>query len=236
MILFWLFFSLENKIDSLKTLLNQTPEINIVLEINKYYLVTNEYENGIRFLKNYEKDVALEEKPIILYHIGDDYLFAGKMIEARNMYLKLVGRFPRSTYANDALARLHLIEDTRRDTILLKRLVSSICLYETEQFNIAEDSIKNLLKTKIASYAYYYLALLYETTGELSLALSALVELNESCPEHRVYDAHLLHARINLKLDNEKDARQILEDIMIREPNSIYAVRAREMLKEINKK
>ena len=232
MILLCLIFSIEAKIDSLKMLLDKQPEVSTVIQLNKCYLQKGEFSNGINLIKKYEERFESEGKPILIYCLGEDYFFAGKIILARDEYLKVVSRFPDSEIANNALERLYLIEYARKDTSLLKRLANSICLYETEQFDIAKDSLTVLLKTIIGDYAYYYLALLYYTEGKLPLALSALYELNNSFPEHKIRNATLLLVEINLRLNNKKDAQKILEDLIIKEPNSIYAARARRMLKE----
>ena len=235
MILFCLLLSLEieTQIDSLETLLDQHPDVLTVIELNKLYLKKNEFDKGINLLKKHETHFTSVVKPIILYALGEDYFFAGKIIVAREEYLKLVGRFPRSDIANDALERIYLIENARKDTVLLKRLAYSVCLYETEQFNRAEDSLKILLKTKIGDYAYYYLALLYHAQDELSLVLGVLNELNNSFPEHKIHNVFLFLADVHLELGNKKDAQNILEELIIKDPTSIYALRARKLLKEV---
>jgi len=222
---------MEATIDSLETLLDQNPQIQIVLELNKCYLRTGNYTSGIHLLLEYEKNFNPEEKSVIRFTIGDNYFFAGKMLEAREEYLKLVSRFPQSQVANDALERLYLIEFARKDTVLLKRLAHAIYLYEIKEFDSADDSLKHLLKTTIGPHAYYYLALLYKSNDDLPQALSALEELNENFPEHKIHKAILLIAQIHLHLDNRKEAQKILEDLIIKEPTSIYAARARQMLK-----
>lgn len=235
MIVLYLFFSLklETNIDSLQTSIRQNPQLPVVLELNRCYLRMGKYNEGINLLKDYERHFKSEKKSILIFNIGDDYLFAGMILPARNEYLKLVNRYPRSEIANDALERLYLIESTRQDTILLKKLARSICLFKSEQFDSAEDSLKDLLKTKIGAYAYYYLACLYKEKEDLPMALSALNELGNSYPDHKIHNAILLLAEIHLRSNNEKKAQDILEDLIIKKPNSIYAVRAREMLKTL---
>ena len=233
MIIFFLLLinNIDVKIDSLKAALEQNPDIRTIIQLNKYYLQKGELYNGIKLLKDYEGHFT-SEKSIIIYKIGENYFFAGKIILARQEYLRLVGRFPNAEIANDALMRLFLIEQARKDTVLLKRMANSIYLFEIDQFDAAEDSIKSLLKTKIGDYAYFYLTVLYNKKDDLAQTLSALNELNNSFPDHTIFNAVLLLAEVNLKLGNKEDAQNILEDLIIKEPTSIYAVRAREILKE----
>jgi len=230
-IFFLLNLGIETEIDSLRVLLNERPDLALVLKINKLYCSIGEFDSGINILSESEKILSKEDGPYLVYSIADNYLFAGRILDARAQYLRLVSAYPNSKIANDGLERLLLIEWTRKDTLLLKKLARAIYFIESAQFEYAEDSLKNLLKTNIGPYAYYYLACLYKTKGELPLALSALEELNESYPQHNLSNAILLLAKINLNLGNKKEAQKILEDLIIKEPTSIYAARARTMLK-----
>ncbi|KPJ71918.1 hypothetical protein AMJ52_08160 [candidate division TA06 bacterium DG_78] len=234
MILFYLLLvlRLDTTTDSLESLLEQNPNIVTVIELNKRYLQRDEFDNGIMLLEKYETEFTHAEQPLLMYVLANNYFFAGRIVAAREEYLKLIGRFPRSEIANDALERIYLIEQTRKDTVLLKRLTYSIGLVETEQFERAGDSLGLLLKTTVGAYAYYYLAHLYYAQGELALALSALQELNNSFPEHTIDTVFLLLAEIHLKLGTKKEAQKILENLIIKDPASIYALRARQMLQE----
>ena len=115
----------------------------------------------------------------------------------------------------------------------LKRLVNLLRLFETGQYVAAVDSAKELLKTPVGAYAYYYLALTYKEMSDLSLALGALVELNKVYPEHRVMEAYLFMSDIYVTLGKEKEAREVLEDLIVREPSTIYAVKARRLLDKL---
>lgn len=233
-ILFIITAELQPKIDSLKNLIKNNPQLNLILELNNLYRLSAKFDSGNIVLKEYEKNARPEQRPYLIYNIGENSLFAGKILEAREKYLETVARFSKSEIANEALERLYLIEIGQKDTTLLKRLAKSICLFETAQLDIAEDSLKGLLKTSLGDYSYYYLALVYNGKGDLPLALSALGELNKNSPEHKIHKATFLAAEINLALGNKKNAQKILEDLIIIEPNSIYGVRAREMLKDIS--
>jgi TolA-binding protein len=222
----------DTTVDSLELLLDQNPTIETVVELNKRYLERDEFDNGIILVEKYETEFTQAEQPFLMYVLANNYFFAGRIVQAREEYLKLTSRFPRSEIANDALERIYLIEQARRDTVLLKKLAYSICLVETEQFQRGSDSLKVLLKTTIGAYAYYSLALLYYTQGELALALAALEELNNSFPEHTIDSAFLLLAEIQLQLHNKKEAQKILEDLIIKDPASAYAVRARQILQD----
>lgn len=221
---------IESTVDSLEMELTRNPQLETVLALNMCYLKMGDYEHAIQLLKEYETTFTVNEIPGILSVLGDDYFFCGKMLEARETYLKLVARFPQSNIANDALERLSLIERVRKDTLSLKKLALAICLYETEQFNSAQESLKQLLKSAAGPYAYYYLALLYRKKDDLSLAVSALEELEHFFAEHEVHNATLLRAEINAQLNKKEEAQKILEDLIVKEPTSIYAVRARQML------
>ncbi len=234
MILFFICLNLglDAKIDSLEAFLRQNVQLPTVLELNKYYLRTGKIDDSNALLQKYERYFPPDDRAIIHFAFADNRLYYGKILEARDEYLTLVSRYPRSDIANDALERLHLIEATRPDTILLKRLGYALYLYYTNQLSAAEDSLKNLLRTKIGAYAYYYLALVYREKDDIPLVLGTLKELNTSFPEHTLHNATLFLAEVYLQTDNKKEARNILEDLIVKEPTSIYGVRAREMLKQ----
>jgi tetratricopeptide (TPR) repeat protein len=234
MILLFIFMNLEleAKIDSLEAFLQQNVQLPTVLELNKYYLRTGKINEGNALLQKYERYFAPDDRAIIHFAFADNHLYRGKILEARDEYLKLVSRYPRSDIANDALERLYLIEATRQDTTLLKRLGNTLYLYYTNQLSAAEDSLKSLLRTKIGAYAYYYLALVYREKDDIPLVLSTLKELNTTFPEHNLHNATLFLAEVHLQTDNKKEAQNILEDLIVKEPTSIYGVRAREMLRQ----
>jgi tetratricopeptide (TPR) repeat protein len=233
-ILFCLLFILrsDTTIDSLESILEQNPNSITVIELNKRYLQRDEFNNGIMLLEKYETEFAQAEQPLLMYVLANNYFFAGRIVPAREEYLKLISRFPRSEIANDALERIYLIEQARKDTVVLKKLAYSICLLESEQFESGIDSLKVLLKTTLGAYAYYYLALLYYKQGELAIALATLQELNNSFPEHTIDSVFLLLAEVHVKLGSKKEARKILENLIIKNPASIYALQARQMLKQ----
>jgi TolA-binding protein len=103
-------------------------------------------------------------------------------------------------------------------------------LYETAQYLDAVDSARVLLNSLVGVYAHYYMALAYDAQDELPLSLSTIVELNEKYPKHSIHAATLLRADIYMRLDEPKKAREILEDLIVREPNTIYAFKARQKL------
>jgi predicted Zn-dependent protease len=123
-----------------------------------------------------------------------------------------------------------MIESARLDTTIFKFLGYSIFLHQSGQLNAAKDSLKNLVKTRLGDYALYYLALTFIKQENLGQALSALDNLTISFPDHKIHNAILLQAGIYIDLNKEKEARAILEELIVREPTSIYAVKARGML------
>jgi len=234
MILLLLLVNVEPQpaIDSLRALINARPQLNVILELNSLYRITGEFDSSIALLKNYEKKALTDEKPLLFYTLADNYFFVGKILNARDSYVQTVGRFSKSEIANNALEQLYLIEMGRKDTVLLKRLTRFICYFETSQLRMAEDSLKSVFNTKLGDYAYYYSALLYKEKNELSLALSALNELNIKFPDNKIHRATLLTAEIYLDLKNKKEAQKILEELIVKAPETIYAIRARKLLAE----
>lgn len=224
---------MEARIDSLENSYAQHRQIETLLEITKCYIAIGEYHKSIELLKANERYFGKDsEKARLMFANGSVYLFAGEIVKAHEMYLRLMSSYPKLDIANDAAERLYMIETAQDDTVQLKRLVNLVRLFEIGQDRLAIDTAKELLETSVGAYAYYYLALAYRSMKDLPLALSALVELNKVYPEHRVMEAYFLMSDVYLALDKMKDAREILEYLIVREPNTIYAVRARQKLEK----
>lgn len=221
-------------VDSLKAVLKKTPQLSIVLELQNEYLRTREFEKAIEHLRMYEGRFSSDQRTMINLVVGDTYLFSGDIVSARDEYLRTVIRYPRSEHANNALEMLYLIEMTRDDTVALKRLGNALCLFQTRQYEDAADSIKALLTTPAGPYAYYYLARVYEEQENIPLAIGVLEEMNSTYPDHTVHTADLFLAELYWRSDNTEQARDLLEEVVVNAPSTIYAVRAREMLTVLN--
>jgi len=232
MILLFFFFNLElsNKIDTLKSIVDKNPKLSIITELNMCYFMAGQDSLGIELIKKYYDLLGAHDNAALRLQLADDYLYTGDILEARDVYLKLVSRYPGSVFANDALEKLYMIESARLDTTTFKSLGYSIFLYKSSQFDAAKDSLKNLVKTRLGDYALYFLALTFIKQENLGQALGALDNLTTSFPDHKIHNAALLQAGIYIDLNKEKEARAILEELVVREPTSIYAVRARGML------
>ena len=220
-------------IESLKVMVSSHPRLTTILSLNNIYCATAAFDSAIALLTNYERNAPSEEKPQLSFSIAEDYLFAGRILDAREHYLQMVERHSRSEIANDALERLYLIEISRTDTIILKKLTQAVSYYQIAYYTAARESLKNLIITKLGDYALYYLAQVYDAQSEISLALSALDELNSKFPDHKIHKAALLAARLLMKLNNKKEARRILEALVMKLPESVYAVQARKMIEDL---
>ena len=231
MIIFFLMFSIEARIDSLENAFESNRQLETLLQLNECYIARREYNKSIELLRSnqqyFPKD---EDKSRVMYQIGDVFLFAGEIAKAHDTYLQLISRYPRTDVANNAAQRMYLTEAARDDTVQLRRLINVVRLYETAQHMHAIDSARVLLKSFVSTYAYYYMALAYDAKGELPLSLSTIVELNEKYPKHTIHEAALLQADIYVKLDRIKNAKEVLTDLIVREPNTIYAYKARQKL------
>lgn len=234
MIVFFIMLNMEARIDSLENSFVQNRQIETLLEISKCYITTGEYHKSIELLKKNERYFVKDlDKARLMYENGSVYLFAGDVVKAHDTYLRLMSSYPQLDVANDAAERLYLIETAQDDTLQLKKLVNLVRLFETGQYGSAVDSARKLLKTPVGAHAYYYLALAYNSMDDLPLALGTFVELSRVYPEHRIIEAILLQSDIYAALDKKKEAREILEDLIVREPNTIYALKARQRLEKL---
>ena len=222
--------STNSTIDSLKALLARRPQLPVVLELHNEYLHNQDFDSALQLLQFYETRLGSNDRAVVGLLLGDTYLFSGNILSARETYLRTVIGYPRSEHANNALEMLYLLETTRGDTVALKRLGSALCFFQTQQYETARDSLKRLLTTDAAPHAFYYLARVYEEQGDIPLAIGTLRELNEKYPDHTIHAANLYLVELYWRSDNSELAREVLEEIVVSAPHSIYAVRAREML------
>jgi len=236
MILLFLTLSIATRIDSLENALDQTRQIETLVTLTKCYVATGEYQKGVELLRKNERFFPKEaDKSIIVYEQGNVFLFAGEIAKAHETYLGLLSRYPELYIANDAAERLYMIEIARDDTVGLRRLINVVRFYETAQYTIAADSARALLQSPVGAHAYYYLALAYQGLGDLPLTLGTLEELNRDHPKHRIFEATLLQADVYILLGKSKNASEVLEDLIVREPNTIYALKARQKLASLKK-
>jgi tetratricopeptide (TPR) repeat protein len=234
MILLFLLLYTEARIDSLENSFAQNRQIETLLALNECYLMTDQHQKSMALLGQNERHFKNDlDKSRIRFELGNVFMFAGEIAKAHETYLGLVGRYPQLDIANDAAERLYLIETVRDDTVQMKRLINVVRLYEIGQYEETVDSARVLLKSAVGAYAYYYLALAYRGKGDLTLTMSALEELNERFPGHKIYEAVFLQASVYSILGELESAEEVLKDLIVREPNTIYAVKARQKLERM---
>jgi FimV-like protein len=223
---------LKGQIDSLNRLIKNEPRSGLVLQLNRLFLQSGQSDSGTALLARFEPVVAPEERPEITFQLAENYLYQGRFLAAREKYLETVGRYARTAIANDALEKLYLLENCRQDTLLLLRMARGLAQRGSDAA-ACRDSLKNLLTTAVADQAYYYLGQVLEDLGDPAAALAAYAELERNFPEHKFHRVPLREAQIYIQLGDKKKAREILENLLVRDPASMYAGQAREMLKKI---
>ena len=235
MILLFVFLNLvlDTKIDSLEISVQTNPQLSSIIELNKYYFLAGKDDLGIALLKEYSNRLGGHADALIALNLGNDYLYTGEILKARNEYLRLVNSYSGSEFANDGIERLYMIERARTDTVRLKTLGYAIFLYESDQTEQALDSLRSLIKTRLGDYALYYIALIHMKLDDLGQALSALDDLNTQFPDNKIHNAILVKAEVYIGLGKTKEARTILEQLIVRAPKSIYAVKARTLLETL---
>jgi tetratricopeptide (TPR) repeat protein len=221
----------SSEIDSLKNLIAHNPDFSLITALNNYYIRSGMFDSANVYLKKYEDRYAFEEQAQLNYLMAENFLFKGDLQSARDQYLRTVARFSNARYANEALDKLHLLESTRKDTVVLKRFIKAIYSYETGEINLAEDSLKILVNSTVGDYALYYLAMVYHHRKDHNQALSALEQLKKDFPANRIHEAKILIAEIYFELGKEKDAKKILEEIIVKDPSGPISIKAREILR-----
>jgi tetratricopeptide (TPR) repeat protein len=232
-VLFLVFSDPVCNIDSLEAALARETRLSTVLALNMCYLRRGEYDKGLELLSRVEEQLPPQDRPSIGLQRGDNFLFSGKPLDAREAYLKLVVEHPDDERANDALERLYLIEKNRKDMPLLNRLTRAMGLVHTRQYRMAEDSLLALIRTDASVYAYTFLAQLYIELDKVPLALTTFKTLAEKFPDHTLDHARIAHGMLHLQTGDTLDAREVFEYVILRDPGSLYADRAREILQSI---
>lgn len=230
--LFLVTADLQVRIDSLNRLIRNEPRSELVIQLNRLFLQAGQPDSGTALLSRFEPVVTAEERPEIAFQLAENLLYQGRFLDARDKYLETVGRYARSSRANDALERLYLLENCRKDTVLLLRLARSLAQRGSDPA-ACRDSLKSLLSTAAADQAYYYLGQVLEDLGDPPAALAAYAELEQKFPGHNFHRIPLRKAELYIKLGDIKKAREILENLLVSDPASMYAGQAREMLKKI---
>ncbi|MGQ9816728.1 MAG: tetratricopeptide repeat protein [bacterium] len=234
-IIIFLFAGLNTNIDSLKNMLENSHDFQSMIALHRTYQYLRMLDSANIYMKKYEDQFDFEEQAQLNYLMGDNLFFKGELLSAREQYLKTAAKFSKANYANEALERLHLMESARKDTMLLKRLATGIFLYEIKDIKSAEDSLKNLVKTIVGDYALYYLALVYVSKGEQNLVLATLEQLERDFSGHRIHPAKLLMAETYIRLGKKSAGKKMLEEFIIKYPNTPSAIRARELLKQLKR-
>jgi tetratricopeptide (TPR) repeat protein len=223
----------QDRIDSLRTLIQGSPRLESILELNRLYGRTGQPDSGIALLVRYGNIVPVDQRSQLAFQLAEDYLYAGRLSEARETYLMTTALNPGSEIANDALERVYLVELGRRDTLELKRLLAVLADEAYGQLDSVPQRLRPFLSGTLSDIAYYRLGRAAARLKQYPEALAAFAELRRRFPEHTFHQVPLFEAEINIALGNSTKARSLLEAVIIRMPASIYAARAREMLKAL---
>ena len=223
----------QDRIDSLLTLIRHDPRTESILELNRLYGQVGQPDSGTALLVRYGNIVPVDQRSQLAFQLAENYLYAGRLTDARETYLTTAALDPGSDLANDALERVYLLELGRRDTLELKRMLNVLAEEAYNRLDSVPPRLRPFLSGPLADIAYYRLGLIAARLKQYPEALAAFAELGRRFPEHTFHQVPLYEAEIRIALGDRAQARAILEDVIIRMPASIYACRAREMLKEL---
>lgn len=225
----------QDRIDSLRQAVTGSPRLETILELDRLYGRTGQPDSGIALLIRYGNIVPADQRPVLAFRLAEDHLYLGRLAEAREAYLRAAGLDPGSGIANDALERIYLMELGRRDTLELKKLLAVLAGETHGLPDSVPARLRPFLSGSLADIAYYRLGQAAARLEQYPEALAAFVELRQRFPGHKFHQAPLMEAGIRAALGDSSRAREILEEVIIRLPGSVYAVRAREMLKALQK-
>jgi len=223
----------QDQIDSLLTLIRHDPRSEFILELNRLYGRSGQPDSGTALLVRYGNIVPADQRPRLIFQLAENHLYAGRLTEARETYLTAAALDAGSEIANDALERVYLLELGRRDTLELKRLLAVLGDEAYGLLDSLPSRLRPFLSGPLADIAYYRLGRVTARLGQYPEALAAFAELQVRFPGHTFHQVPLYEAEINIALGDSSRARTLLEDVIIRMPESVYACRAREMLKNL---
>ncbi len=223
----------QDRIDSLRTLILVSPRTEFILELNRLYGQAGQPDSGTALLVRYGNIVPVDQRSQLAFQLAENYLYAGRLTDARETYLTTAALDPGSDMANDALERIYLLELGRRDTLELKRLLKVLADEAYGKADSVPPRLRPFLSGPLADIAYFRLGRIAARLGQYAEALAAFAELQRRFPEHTFHQVPLYEAEIHIALGDRAQARTILEDVIVRMPASIYACRAREMLKAL---
>lgn len=223
----------QDRIDSLRTLILVSPRTEFILELNRLYGQAGQPDSGTALLARYGNIVPVDQRSQLAFQLAENYLYAGRLTDARETYLTTAALDPGSDMANDALERVYLLELGRRDTLELKRLLKVLADEAYGKADSVPPRLRPFLSGPLADIAYFRLGRIAARLGQYAEALAAFAELQRRFPEHTFHQVPLYEAEIHIALGDRAQARTILEDVIVRMPASIYACRAREMLKAL---
>ena len=223
----------EPELDSMVNQLGVYPLFEAVININNEYLRHNAFNKAITLLRSYENTYPGEFQARIEYALAENYFYESTIMEARNQYMSMAQRHTASIEANNALERLYQIEGMRTDTVIMKKIMYAICLFETGRYDASKDSLLKLVNSKLGDQSYDFLAGVYRERGDLPMALGALLAIDEQFPNCRIIGLPILKAEIYIDTKDREKAIMILENFLVQDPISVFAVKARQLLNKI---
>ncbi|MCS7259083.1 MAG: tetratricopeptide repeat protein [candidate division WOR-3 bacterium] len=147
---------------------------------------------------------------------------------------ELIKRFPKSEFINDALHLLLLITDIDGDTASLNLYAEVLLNYEIQNYNIAENICREIIKknTRIAEYAYLMLCKISKTKNQINQAIAFSKEFLDKFPKSKLvpqvkYNLGLIYLNF---LNDTLNARDIFEDLIFNSPTAPESYWARIQL------
>lgn len=226
--------SYQEQADSLRALIRRDPQFSYLQQLNQIYQHLGLPDSGIALLAQYLNILPADQRPRLVFQLGLDYFYTGQLTAAREKFLEAAALAPGADFANDALEKIYLLELGRRDTVEFKRLLTVLA---QEQYGLPDSvpaKFKSLLEGSLADIAYFNLGRIALLLGQYAEALAAFNELNQKFPDHQFHRVFLYEAEIYLRLADTTRARDRLEEVLVKMPASIYAARARAILKSLN--
>jgi TolA-binding protein len=180
--------------------------------------------------KNYLKEMGKVTDQSLFFLI-QIYFYETSFDSAQKYIQQLSHNFPTSPFLNDALAIGILIAEGSED---LPDYAQATFHLAKEQYEEGIKLTQKLIQrtNKVAEYGFLLLAQFYLAKKEPNLALSALQELKQKFPNSPLLPkAKFEQAKIySEQLKDKVKEKEVLEELIVQFPNSVYAVLARNRL------
>jgi outer membrane protein assembly factor BamD (BamD/ComL family) len=203
---------------------------------DRFFLKGN-YQQAI---KQYQavlgRNISAPLKEKTFFKLGECFFYQGNLKKAGNYYTLLTTRYPRGSWVNDALRRLIFIKENQKvPPEELDFYFQAQRSFKRKDFQVALEKLEKISSSPLVEFAQLEVASIYTCRGEEKRALQILEEVGEKIREgsYLFFLVQMKLTRILLGRGEKEKAKERLESILIKYPESIFCAEIRKELKKL---